>query len=64
MMSETDMQFMKDMMANNKACIAICEKYLQGSPADHRASVAAIARTCVKEDTTENAQLADMMKAG
>ena len=64
MMSGADTQFLKDMMANNSACIALCNKYLQGSPADHRAQVTAMARACVKEDTAENATIAAMMKAG
>ena len=64
MMSEADMQFMKDMTANNKACIATAQEYLQGSPADHLASVTAMARTCITDSTAENTKMAAMMKTG
>ena len=64
MMSASDTQVLKAMMAANSACIAACQKYLQGSPADQRAQLVSMAKACVKEDTAENTAMAAMMKNG
>ena len=63
-MSAVDMQYLKDMTAQNNACIALCKKYLQASPADRRAQITTMAQECITEETQENADIAAMMKAG
>ena len=59
-MSPADKTYLTAMMACEKQCIQVAKTYLAAGPGERNANLSEMARTGIKEDTAEMAQMTKM----